>query len=91
MDYYFQAVEDSVVMFQIKNIFTRFVAIRVPRTSIPIRRLNFGIRNPHNFFVLEIFLFQKLGTNLVNYADSGDIKIFVRFPKNSIFKFSQKL
>ena len=33
MDYYFQAVEDSVAIFLIKNIFTRFVGIRTPRTS----------------------------------------------------------
>ena len=32
------------------------------------------------------FLFQKFGTDSVNDADSGDTKIFVRFPWNTILK-----
>ena len=35
-----------------------------------------------------VFLFEKLGTDSVNYADSGDIKILVWFPGSSILKFS---
>ena len=42
-----------------------------------IIRLNSGIRILHNFFVWAVFLFEKLGTDSVNYADSGDIKILV--------------
>ena len=36
-----------------------------------------------------IFLFLKIGNESVNHADSGDIKIFVQFPENSILKFSK--
>ena len=45
--------------------------------DLSILRLNSGIRIRHNFFVWAVFLFQKLGTDSVNYADSGDIKILV--------------
>ena len=51
-------------------------------------RLNSGIRNRHNFFVWAIFLIEKLGTDSVNYADSGNIKILVWFPGKSILKFA---
>ena len=51
-------------------------------------RLNSGIRNRHNFFVWAIFLFENFGTDSVNYADSGDIKLLVWFPGSSILKFS---
>ena len=54
-----------------------------------ILRLNSGIKNLNNFFALAIFLIQKIGTNSVIYADSGDIKIFVPFPGNSILKILQ--
>ena len=40
-------------------------------------RLNSGIKNRNNFFAWAIFLIQKVGTNSVIYADSGDIKILV--------------
>ena len=53
-----------------------------------IGRFNSGIRNRHNFFMWAIFLFEKLGTDSVNYADSGDIKILVWFPGKSILKFA---
>ena len=53
-----------------------------------INRLNSGIKNRHNFFLWAIFLFQKIGTDSVNQADSGDIKFFVQFPGNSILKTS---
>ena len=53
-----------------------------------IVRLNSGIRTQHNFSVWAIFLFQKLATDSVNCADSGDIKLLVWFPGNSILKFS---
>ena len=51
-----------------------------------IARLNSGIKSRNNFFVWAIFLIQKVGTNSVIYADSGDIKILVQFPGNSILK-----
>ena len=51
-------------------------------------RLNSGIKDRHNFFMWAIFLFEKLGTDSVNYADSGDIKILVWFPGKSILKFA---
>ena len=41
-----------------------------------IARLNFGIRNWQNY-------------DLVNHADSGDIKVSVPLPGNSISKFSR--
>ena len=40
-----------------------------------IGRLNSGIRNRYNFVMWAIFLIQKLGTDSVNHADSGDTKI----------------
>ena len=49
-------------------------------------RLNFGLTNWNNFFAWAIFLIKKVRTNSVIYADSGDIKILVRFPGNSILK-----
>ena len=51
-----------------------------------IIRLNSGTKNRNNFFVWAIFLIQKLGINSVIYADSGDTKILVQFPGNSILK-----
>ena len=56
-----------------------------------ISRLNSGIKNRHNFFVWAIFLFEKLGTDSVNYADSGDIKILIQFPGNSDLKISLRI
>ena len=50
-------------------------------------RLNSGNNNPQNFFLRAIFLFQKMGTDSVNHADSRDIKVLVSFPGNSILKF----
>ena len=50
-------------------------------------RLDTGILNQNNFFVSTFFSFQKTETDLVNQADSGDIKILVQFPGNLIFKF----
>ena len=55
----------------------------------PMHRLNSGIRNRHNFFLWPIYLFQKVVTDSVNHADSGDIKVFVQFPGNSISKILQ--
>ena len=52
-----------------------------------IFRLNSGNKNPQNFFLGAIFLFKKKGTDSVNHADSGDIKVLVSFPGNSILKF----
>ena len=51
-----------------------------------IGRLNSGIKNRNNFFAWAIFLIQKVGTNSVIYANSGDIKTSVEFPGNSILK-----
>ena len=50
-------------------------------------RLNSEIKNRNNVFVWAFFTFQKIGTNSVNQADSGDIKVFLQFPGNSILKF----
>ena len=36
---------------------------------------------------MEDFLFQKIGTDSVIYADSGDIKILVRFHENPTLFF----
>ena len=54
-----------------------------------IGRLNSGIKNRNNFFAWAIFLIQKVGTNSVIYADSGDINILAQFPRNSILKIFQ--
>ena len=51
-------------------------------------RLNSGIRIRHNFFLWLIFIYQKVVANSVSHADSGDIKVFVQFPGNSILKIS---
>ena len=53
----------------------------------PMNRLNSGIKNRVNFLVSTIFLIQKVGTDSVNRADSGDIQIFIKFPGNPILKF----
>ena len=55
-----------------------------------IHRLNSGEINGHNFLCWRFFLFQKLGTDSMNYADSRDIKILTQFPRESILKFSLK-
>ena len=51
-------------------------------------RLNAGIRNRQNFSPWVILSFQKIRTDSVNCADSGDTKILVQFPENSILEFS---
>ena len=56
--------------------------------KIFIVRLNSGSKNRHNFFLGAIFLFLKIENESVNYADSGDIKLFVQFPGNWILKIS---
>ena len=56
-------------------------------TKMP--RLNSGIKNRNKFFAWAIFLIQKVGTNSVIYADSGDIKTLVQFPGNSILTILQ--
>ena len=56
------------------------------KDCLVISRLNPGIKNRHNFFLSAIFLFQKLWTDWVNHADSGDIKILTQFPGKSILK-----
>ena len=74
----------------IKNTFLKFMSgksLEKKRFWI-IFRLNSGIRNRHNFFVWAIFIFEKLGTDSVNYADSRDIKILIWFPGKSILKFA---
>jgi len=38
-----------------------------------VYRLNSGIKNRNNFFAWAIFLIQKVGTDSVIYANSGDI------------------
>ena len=54
-----------------------------------MNRLNSGIKNRNNFFAWAIFLIQKVETKSVIYADSGNIKILVQFPGNSILKILQ--
>ena len=51
-------------------------------------RLDSGIRNRQNFFILAIFLFQKLGTDSVYHADSRNIQFLVRFLGNSFSELS---
>ena len=46
--------------------------------------LDSGIRNRHNFFLWPIFLYQKIVADSVSRADAEDIKVFIRFPGNSI-------
>ena len=53
-----------------------------------MHRLNSGIRNRNNFFVWATFLFQKIGNDSVNRADSGDFQFLVQLPGNSILEFS---
>ena len=36
-------------------------------------RLNSGIKNRHNFFLISIFLVQKVESDSVNLSDSGNI------------------
>ena len=52
-----------------------------------IARLNSGIRKRHNLFVWAFFV-SKNGSDSMNHADTGDIKVLNRFPGNSISKFS---
>ena len=51
-----------------------------------IPRLKSEIKNLNNFFAWAIFLIQKIGTNIVIYADFENIKILFQFPGNSIMK-----
>ena len=55
--------------------------------NICISRLNSRIKNRNNFFAWVFFSYKKIGSDSVNQADSGDIKILVQFPGNSILKF----
>ena len=57
--------------------------------SGPIPRLNSGIKNRHNFFLLAFILFQKTGNESVNHFNSQHIKILGQFPENSILKILQ--
>ena len=50
-------------------------------------RLNSGITNTDNFFDQSIFHHQKIEYESVARADSGDTKILVQCPGNSILKF----
>ena len=54
----------------------------------PMVRLNSGNGNRYYFFMWPIFIFSKSQNDSVNHADSGDTKILVQFPGNSILKFS---
>ena len=47
-------------------------------------RLNSGITNTDNFFDQSIFHHQKFENESVAHADSGDTRILVQFPGNSI-------
>ena len=50
--------------------------------------LNSGTKNRHNSFSSANFLVVKIGTGSVNHADSGDMKLLVRFPGNTHFSKS---
>ena len=54
-----------------------------------MNRLNSGIKNRHNFFLISIFLVQNVESDSVNLSDSGNIRFLVRFPGNSILKILQ--
>ena len=49
-------------------------------------RLNSGTKNRHNLFIQANFKY--LNVDSVNHDESGDIKLFVRFPGNLILKIS---
>ena len=66
----------------------QWIIARLWMKSALIHRLNSRVRNSHNFFLQAIFLLRKIGTDSVNYADSGDIKILIQLPGNSILEFS---
>ena len=55
-----------------------------------MRRLNSGIMDGNNFFVKANFSYLITGTDSVDNAESGDIKVFVQFRGNSILKFWPK-
>ena len=77
MDYYFD--------FKRNYFYNSIVSIKHKYCIVQtMTKLNSGIENRHNFFVGDIFLFQRLETDSVNQADSGDIKIFGQFHKNPI-------
>ena len=62
-----------------------------PTNSVHVHmcRLNSGIKNRHNFFLISFFLVQKIEYDSVNLSDSGNIRFLVRFPGNSILKILQ--
>ena len=76
----------SVTHHGLKVKWVRSDSSSTPVRSMTIHRLNSGIRNRHNFFLRPIYIFQKVLSDSVNHADSGDIKVFVRFPGNTILK-----
>ena len=49
-------------------------------TQPSMRRLNSGIMNRNNFLVKTYFSYLITGTDSVNNAESGDIKLSVQFP-----------
>ena len=51
-------------------------------------RLNSGTKNRHNLFIQANFKYLNIGSDSVNHDESGDIKLFVRFPGNLILKIS---
>ena len=53
-----------------------------------IGRLNSGTKNRHNLFIQANFKYLNVGSDSVNHDESGDIKLFVQFPGNSILKIS---
>ena len=83
----------SVLLFSITVLgsytgqsLSTIVTVTIKLGDETIVRLNSRIRNRDNFFVWAIFLFQKIGNDSVNLADSGDIQFLVQFPGNSILK-----
>ena len=56
------------------------------RSSFLSKRLNSGTRSRHYFFILTSFLYRNIQSDSVDHTESGDIKVFVHFPGNSILK-----
>ena len=56
--------------------------------SFSMNRLNSGTKNRHNFFIQANFKSLNIGSDSVDHDESGDIKLFVRFPGNLILKIS---
>ena len=59
----------------------------IKRSNEVITRLNSGTRNQHYFFIVTSFLYRNIESDSVDHAESGDIKILIKFLGNSLLKF----